>query len=111
MSLLLTLGPLGALGSNRILDDRTSTSDEFKFESLEGGYSWMSRIKTYLISRVPAISRILYWAEREESIISPERLHEAVGQGLRIYNRDSYGTDHTESRNSAVGFPRQLHRL
>ena len=98
----LSLGPLGALTTNRIFDDRVSTQEEFRFKGLKGGYAWKSKVENYLISRVPAINEILYWAEREESGITSERLHQAVGRGLEICDRDGNMVNHVEVLNSSV---------
>ena len=93
----LSLDPLGALTSSRFFDDLTSTSEDFKFKSLKGAFVWKTRVETYLISRFAAMAQILYWAEREESVISPERLQEAAGDGLVVVESDSHRTDHTEA--------------
>ena len=48
------------------------------------------------------MKQILHWAEREENVITPERLQHAVGSGLCVYDRDGSATDHTKSLDSAV---------
>ena len=100
-ALPLAVGPLGALGSNHIFDDRTSISEDFKFKGLKGVYAWKSRAETCMVSRVAAVSRILYWAKREDGAISPELLHQTVGHGLTTCDREGNGKNHTESLNSA----------
>ena len=54
-----------------------------------------------MVSRVAAVSRILYWAKREDGAISPELLHQTVGHGLTTCHREGNGKNHTESLNSA----------
>ena len=71
-----------------------STQEDFRFNWLKGGYA--------CISLVPAINEILYWAEREEFVITSDRLRQAVGQGLETCDRDGNVTDHVETLNSAV---------
>ena len=59
LTLPLTLGPLGSPTMNRTFDDRKSTNDDFKFKNLKRAFVWKTRVETYLICCVPAISRIL----------------------------------------------------
>ena len=59
-------------------------------------------MENYFIFRVPAINEILYWAEREESVITSDRLRQAVGRGLETCDRDGNVTDHVETLNSSV---------
>ena len=75
----LTLGSLGALGSNRIFDGRVSVQDDFRLEGRKNGHQWKSKTERYLISKVPALSQLLRWAEREETAITPGKLRGAVG--------------------------------
>ena len=97
----LTLGSLGALGSNRIFDDRVSVQDDFRLDGRKNGHQWKSKTERYLISKVPALSQLLRWAEREETAITPGKLREAVGQGLCTVDRD--GThDQTDALSSAL---------
>ena len=102
LGLPLSLGPLGALTTNRVFDDRVSTQEEFRFKGLKGGFAWKSKVENYLISRVPAINEILYWAEREESGITSERLHQAIGRGLEVCDRDGNVVNHVELLNSSI---------
>ena len=110
MSLPLSLGPLGTLGSGRIFDDRVATQPDFAFKGIKQGYAWKTKAVNYMISKVPAMKQILHWAEREENAITPERLQHAIGVGLCVYDRDGNATDHTKSLDSAVwGFHFELH--
>ena len=59
LGLPLSLGPLGALTTQRVFDDRVSTQEEFRFKGLKGGYAWKSKVENYFISRVLAINEIL----------------------------------------------------
>ena len=102
MNLPLSLGPLGTLGSGRVFDDRVATQSDFAFKGIKQGYAWKTKAVNYMISKVPAMKQILYWAEREENVITPERLQQAVGDGLCVYDRDGNATDHTKSLDSAV---------
>ena len=77
--MLLSLGLLGALATHRVFDDRVSTQEGFRFKGFKGGYAWKSDVENYIISRVPAINEILDWAGREESVITSDRLRQAVG--------------------------------
>ena len=43
-----------------IFEDRTSTSDDFKFKALKGAFAWKIRVDAYLISRDAAVYQILY---------------------------------------------------
>ena len=101
-SLPLSLGPLGTLSSGRIFDDRVATQPDFAFKGIKQGYAWKTKAVNYMISKVPAMKQILHWAEREENVITPERLQHAVGSGLCVYDRDGSATDHTKSLDSAV---------
>ena len=97
----LALGSLGSLGSNRIFDDRVSVQDDFRLDGRKNGHQWKSKTERYLISKVPALSQILRWAEREETAITPAKLREAVGRGLCTIDRD--GThDQTDALSSAL---------
>ena len=102
VSLPLTLGPTGTVNSGRIFDDRVATQPEFAFKGIKMGYAWKTKALNYMISKVPAMKQILHWAEREENVITPERLQQAVGEGLCIYDRDGNMVDHTKSLDSAV---------
>ena len=102
VSLPLTLGPTGTLNSGRIFDDRVATQPDFGFKGIKMGYAWKTKALNYMISKVPAMKQILHWAEREEHVITPERLQQAVGEGLCIYDRDGNMVDHTKSLDSAV---------
>ena len=95
MSLSLSLGPLGTLGSGRVFDDRVATQSDFAFKGIKQGYAWKTKAVNYMISKVPAMKQILCWADREENVITPERLQQAVGDGLCVYDRDGNATDHT----------------
>ena len=101
-SLPLSLGPLGTLSSGRIFDDRVATQPDFAFKGIKQGYAWKTKAVNYMMSKVPAMKQILHWAEREENVITPERLQHAVGSGLCVYDRDGSATDHTKSLDSAV---------
>ena len=48
------------------------------------------------------MKHIMHWAEREENVITPERLQQAIGDGLCIYDCDGTVVDHTKSLDSAV---------
>jgi hypothetical protein len=98
----LTLGPNGTVNSWRIFDDRVATQPEFAFKSIKQGYAWKTKALNYMISKVPAMKQIMHWAEREENVITPERLQQAIGDGLCIYDRDGTVVDHTNSLDSAV---------
>ena len=102
VSLPLTLGPNGTVNSGRIFDDRVATQPEFAFKSIKQGYAWKTKALNYMISKVPAMKQIMHWAEREENVITPERLQQAIGDGLCIYDRDGNVVDHTKSLDSAV---------
>ena len=68
----LVLGFLGtSLASGRIFDDKISIHEDFQFNGHKNGHAWRSKTERYLITRVPALSQILRWAEREERIRSP----------------------------------------
>ena len=97
----LALGSLGALGSNRVFDDRVSVQDDFRLDGRKNGHQWKSKTERYFISKVPALSQLLRWAEREETAITPARLREAAGRGLCTVDRDG-PHDHTDALNSAV---------
>ena len=79
-----------------------ATQPDFAFKSIKQGYAWKTKAVNYMISKVPAMKQILHWAEREENVITPERLQHAVGSGLCVYDRDGSATDHTKSLDSAV---------
>ena len=79
-----------------------ATQPDFAFKGIKQGYAWKTKAVNYMISKVPAIKQILHWAEREENVITPERLQHAVGSGLCVYDRDGSATDHTKSLDSAV---------
>ena len=99
----LVLGFLGtSLASGRIFDDKVSIHEDFRFSGHKNGHAWRSKTERYLITRVPALSQILRWAEREENPISFDRLKIATGNGLCIYDRDGNATDHTEALNTAL---------
>ena len=55
-----------------------------------------------MISRVPALAKIFYWAERQEVEITKELLQVAIGDGLTKDSRDGTPIDYTDSLNSAV---------
>ena len=46
-----------------------------------------------MISRIPALAKIFYWAERQEVEITNEMLRMAIGDGLIIYDRDGTPRD------------------
>ena len=99
----LVLGFLGtSLASGRIFDDKISIHEDFRFNGHKNGHAWRSKTERYLITRVPALSQILRWAEREDSPISFERLRAATGNGLCTYDRDGTATDQTEALNTAL---------
>ena len=99
----LVLGFLGtSLASGRIFDDKISIHEDFRFNGHKNGHAWRSKTERYLITRVPALSQILRWAEREENPISFDRLKVATGNGLCTYDRDGTATDHTEALNTAI---------
>ena len=79
-----------------------ATQPDFAFKGIKQGYAWKTKAVNYMISKVPAMKQILHWAEREENVITPERLQHAVGSGLCVYDRDGSATDHTKSLDSAV---------
>lgn len=48
------------------------------------------------------MAQILCWAEREETVVTLEKLRAAVGDGLCYFERDGAVRDHTESLDAAV---------
>ena len=102
MELPLALGHLGNISSDRIFDDKVSVHEDFRFNWHKNGYAWKSKIERYMISRIPALAKIFYWAERQEVEITDELLRLAIGNGLTIYDRDGTPRDYTNSLNSAV---------
>ena len=99
----LTLGFLGiSLTSGRIFDDKISIHEDFRFNGHRNGHAWKAKTERYFITRVPALSQILRWAEREENPISPERLKAATGDGLLLPDRDGSHVDHTDALNTAI---------
>ena len=55
-----------------------------------------------MISRIPALAKILYCAEQQEVEIIDELLRQAIGDGLIIYDRDGAPRDYINSLNNAV---------
>ena len=102
MELPLAMGHLGNISSDRIFDDKVSVHEDFRFNGHKNGYAWKSKIERYMISRIPALAKIFYWAERQEVEITDELLRLAIGNGLTIYDRDGTPRDYTNSLNSAV---------
>ena len=58
MDLLLILGHLGNLSSDRIFDDKVSVHEDFLFNGHKNGYAWKSKVERYMISRVPALAKM-----------------------------------------------------
>ena len=54
------------------------------------------------MSVVPAVHAIFAWAEKEENPITQERYEQAVGDGLKTYDREGYPTDHSYALDSAI---------
>ena len=102
ISLPLQLGPLGALTTNRIFDDKISTSSEFKFNGHSGGDDWKNKVQRYMISKIPALSTIFTWAEREDQKIDMKRLAVAIGDGLTVTDNHGFETDYTQQLDSAI---------
>ena len=102
LTIPLKLGPLGALATNRVFDDKISTSPEFKFNGHSGGDDWRNKVQRYMISKVPALSTILMWAEREEQKIDMARLSTAVGYGLAVTDNHGFETEYTAQLDSAI---------
>ena len=102
MNLLLILGHLGNISSDRIFDDKMSVHEDFQFNGHKHGYAWKSKIERYMISRFLALAKTFYLAEQQEVEIIEEILRLAIGNGLIIYDGDGSPRDYTNSLNSAV---------
>ena len=64
-------------------DDKLTTSDEYRFNGVKGGFAWKGKTERHFISRCFIFKGILEWAEQEElETISPQRFIEAVGSAL-----------------------------
>ena len=85
-TLLLRLEePIGSqlLQGKNLLDDKLTTSEEYRFNGVKGGFAWKGKTKRHFISRCPILKGILEWAEQEElETISLQRFMEAVGPAL-----------------------------
>ena len=92
----IKIGPIGQLQdvNARLFDDRMAAQPAFQFDGSKGGAAWKSKIERYLMSKIPALSELLHWAERYEG----EKIDEAFlvratfGSGLdqpRIANLNS----------------------
>jgi len=63
---------------SRVFDDKVATSDLYRYNGADGD-GWRQRTRNFLISKVPALEPILFWAEHQGSTeIPPDRLQAAV---------------------------------
>jgi len=64
--------------SSRVFDDKVATSDLYRYNGTDGD-GWRQRTRNFLISKVPALEPILFWAEHQGSTEIPvERAQAAV---------------------------------
>ncbi len=81
---LENLGPIGCLNSDKQLyDDKLTTQNEYRFDGVKGGIAWKSKIGRYLMSKVPAMKKLLKWSEKMDMRVVTEALAErAVGTAM-----------------------------
>ena len=78
------MGPLGVLAHGKLFDDRVTAQDDFKFSGQKGGDTWKGKVERYVIAKVPALDKLLEWAERCTGEIDNELFYRAVGQRMYI---------------------------
>ena len=60
-----------------------TTSEEYRFNGVKGGFAWKGKTERHFISRCPILKGILEWAEQEElETIILQRFIEAVDTAL-----------------------------
>ena len=80
MQLPLKLGSLGILASGKFFDDKIPLQKEFQFNGKHGGDQWKGKVERYFISKIPALERVLSWAEKVK-----------LPRGMESINGDLYG--------------------
>ncbi len=80
MLLPLRLGSLGILAAGKSFDDKIPLQKDFQFNGKHGGDTWKGKVERYFISKVPALERVLQWAEKVR-----------LPKGMESINGDLYG--------------------
>ncbi len=64
--------PLGMLSSDKcdrqLYDDKLTSQPEYRFDGHQGGVAWKSKVERYFISKCPALTEILKWAEKHDKV-------------------------------------------
>ena len=61
------IGPVGNVASGKLFDDTVALDARYQFNgSKENGAQWRERTRGYLISKSPALYKLLAWAEAQD---------------------------------------------
>ncbi len=74
------LGPTGNVASGKLFDEKIALDSRYQFNgSKEQGVAWRERTRGYLISKAPALYKLLVWAEEHDrAVVTVEGLRAAL---------------------------------
>ena len=78
------LGPIGDVARGKVFDDKVALDSRYQYNgSKEQGAQWREKTRGYLISKSPALFKLLPWAESQDHTeITGSRICAVVGARL-----------------------------
>ena len=62
-------GSLGSVGyrDRPMFDDKLTTETEFKFDGVNHGTAWKTKVERYMVYKAPILKELLEWAEAQDN--------------------------------------------
>ena len=66
-----------------MFDDKLTTEAEFKFDGVNNGSAWKTKVERYMVYKAPILKELLEWAEAQDNeVITEDQMIAACSRRL-----------------------------